>query len=221
MKKVVKYIRVSTQEQNTERQKNNIGDIHIYEDKISGVVPFAQRPQGNRLIKDIINGLVDEVIVSNINRLGRSNADIINTIEFFTENGVNLYLEDLKLHSLLDNDKRNPVFNIVIAVLSSMAQMQREEIKESQKQGIELAKMNKRYVLRERRGEADRNNQLHKYKDVLRDLKTGKYSINELSKKLYHVYDKRYYNMTANDLKRYKGKTLSRQTITKLKSFIN
>lgn len=220
MRKIVKYIRVSTLEQNSGRQKSNTDDIHIYEDKISGVVPFAQRPQGNRLIKDIINGLVDEVIVSNINRLGRSNVDIINTIEFFIENSVNLYLEDLKLHSLIDN-KRNPIFNIVIAVLSSMAQMQREEIKETQKQGIELAKKNKRYLTRETRGKADTNNQLHKYKDVLRDLKTGKYSINELSKKLYHVYDKRYYNMTANDLKRYKGQTLSRQTLTKLKSFIN
>lgn len=163
--------------------------------------------------------MVDEVIVSNINRLGRSNADIINTIEFFTENGVNLYLEDLKLSSLADK-KPNPLFNIVIAVLSSMAQMQREEIKETQRQGIELAKKNKIYVTRETRGKADTNNQLHKYKDVLRDLKTEKYSINELSKKLYYIYDKRYYNMTASDLKKYKGQTLSRQTITKLKRLL-
>lgn len=220
MKKVVKYIRVSTQEQNTGRQKSNTENIDIYEDKISGVVPFAQRPQGNRLIKDISNGLIGEVIVSNINRLGRSNVDIINTIEFFIENGVNLYLEDLKLHSLVDN-KRNPIFSILISVLSSMAQLQREEIKETQKQGIELAKKNKRYITRETRGKADTTNQLHKYKDIIRDLKADKYSINELSKKLYHVYDKRYYSMTANDLKRYKGQTLSRQTITKLKSLIN
>jgi len=79
------YIRVSTSEQNTDRQKINTEDCKIYEDKISGIIPFNERLQAKKLIKDISNGLVDEVEVSNLNRLGRNMKDIISTIDFFNE----------------------------------------------------------------------------------------------------------------------------------------
>lgn len=212
----VRYTRISTLNQNDDRQTKK-DTLKLYSDKINGSVPFAKRPEGSRLVKDILNGnTITDVVVTNINRLGRNNIDILTTIEFFTDNGINLHIEDLNINSLIDG-KRNPLFNLVIGVLTSLAQMQKEEIKESQKQGIAIAKNNGKYNDRAKRGKANEDNIIHKYKDVIKDLKTGKYSINELSKKLYIIYDKKYYSMTADELRKYKGQTLHRNTLTNIK----
>jgi DNA invertase Pin-like site-specific DNA recombinase len=50
-----KYIRVSTEEQNTARQQED--GFKVYEDKISGLIPFAERPKAKRLLEDIESGL--------------------------------------------------------------------------------------------------------------------------------------------------------------------
>lgn len=213
----VRYTRVSTFEQNESRQ-TKIDDLKLYSDKINGSVPFAQRPQGAKLLKDITkaNNNITDIVVTNVNRLGRSNIDILQTIEFFTQNNINLHIEDLNIDSLVQG-KPNPLFNLVIGVLTSLAQMQKEEIKESQRQGIANAKKDNKYDDRAKRGGANKENQLHKYKDVIRDLKTKKYSINELSKRLYFIYDKKYYSMTANELRAYKGQTVTRATLSNIK----
>jgi len=104
------YIRVSTSEQNTDRQKINTEDCKIYEDKISGIIPFNERLQAKKLIKDISNGLVDEVEVSNLNRLGRNMKDIISTIDFFNEKKVNLFVKDLNINSLDGERKQSQAF---------------------------------------------------------------------------------------------------------------
>ena len=82
----VKYIRVSTTEQNPERQIDE--KYKCYIDKISGTVPFYQRPEAKKLIRAVENGDVDKVVVHSISRLGRSTVDILNTINWFTEKGV-------------------------------------------------------------------------------------------------------------------------------------
>ena len=55
------YIRVSTLEQNTERQAKITG-AKQYLDKISGTVPLFERPQGKKLFKDMEDGRINEVL---------------------------------------------------------------------------------------------------------------------------------------------------------------
>lgn len=79
---IAKYIRVSTTDQNTGRQETTSTDVKQYVDKISGAVKFAERPQASKLIKDIEQGKIDEVIIHNIDRIGRNQLDILTTIEY-------------------------------------------------------------------------------------------------------------------------------------------
>jgi len=69
---IVKYIRISTTEQNTDRQEKFDGKVYI--DKISGSTPFAERPQAKKLLS---NKEITEVHVHSIDRLGRNTLDIM------------------------------------------------------------------------------------------------------------------------------------------------
>ena len=81
----VKYNRVSTIEQNLDRQDNFKG--LTYADKCSGSVAFEDRTEASKLLA---NEEVTEVLVTSIDRLGRNTIDIMQTIQGFTERGINV-----------------------------------------------------------------------------------------------------------------------------------
>jgi len=69
----VYYIRVSTLEQNTDRQKANIPEgAKVYEDKCSGAIPFSERENGRIILEQANKNLIDTLFVHSIDRLGRS-----------------------------------------------------------------------------------------------------------------------------------------------------
>ena len=82
----VKYIRVSTKEQNEDRQLHPT--YKNYMDKCSGTIPFAKRIEGKKLLEDAKAGKVKHVVVNRIDRLGRNTKDILETIEVFKQLGV-------------------------------------------------------------------------------------------------------------------------------------
>ena len=77
--KTAKYIRVSSVNQNTARQK--IDDIKIYEDKCSGAIEFEKRPSALKLMTDIGKGKITTLHIHSIDRLGRNQIDVLNTIQ--------------------------------------------------------------------------------------------------------------------------------------------
>lgn len=214
------YIRVSTAEQNTDRQKINTEDCKIYEDKISGIIPFNERLQAKKLIKDISNGLVDEVEVSNLNRLGRNMKDIISTIDFFNEKKVNLFVKDLNINSLDGERKQSQAFFLLSSIMATVSEMQRNEIKENTKQGIEIAKKKGVYQARTTRGAVSDEKLLEKYKNVVKDIKKGNATA-QILKTNFIIYDKDYLALTDDEKKRFKGKTISRNTYKKIKALLN
>lgn len=168
-----KYIRVSTTEQNTERQQTNSDKFQlIYVDKISGVIPFSKRPQGKKLTKDIINNKVDEVHISSIDRMGRDILDILTVSEFLNQNRVNLYVENIGMYSMVEN-KPNPIFKMIISVLGNVAEMERANMRERQKQGIMIAKAKGTYTGRLYGTKITDEEFLKKYKKVVLELKNG------------------------------------------------
>ena len=214
------YIRVSTSEQNTDRQKINIQDCKIYEEKVSGVIPFAERPYASKLIKDIINGLVDEVEVSNSNRLGRNMKDIITTIAFFNEHKVNLFVKDLNINSLDGEKKQTQAFFLISSVMAMVSEMQRTEIRDNTLQGIEIAKKKGVYQARTTRGAVSIEKLLEKYKNVVKDIKKGNATA-QILKTNFIIFDKDYLALSEYEKKRYKGKTISRKTYKKIKTLLN
>ncbi|WP_415060947.1 recombinase family protein [Flavobacterium sp.] len=169
----VKYIRVSSIEQNTGRQEVNANEFSkIYIDKTSGSIQFTERKEASKLLKDIQSGLVTEIHISSICRLGRSIIDILVMVEFFNQNSIKLFVENIGMFSLIDG-KPNPSFKMIVSVLGNVAELERTNMLERQRQGIELAKLKGAYTGRLHGTKMTNAEVLTKYKVVVRELKKG------------------------------------------------
>ena len=133
----VKYIRVSTPEQNTDRQKDG---LKSYIDICSGSIPFRDRENGEKLIKHAHLGYINSVQVHSIDRLGRNTIDILNTIQLLTKLQVNVISQKEGLHTLLENGTENPTAKLMVGILGTLAEFELTRIKERQAEGIAKAK---------------------------------------------------------------------------------
>jgi DNA invertase Pin-like site-specific DNA recombinase len=170
----VKYNRVSTIDQNLDRQDNFKG--LTYADKCSGSVAFADRTEASKLLA---NEEVTEVLVTSICRLGRNTIDIMQTIQFFTNKGINIISEKEGLQTIVDG-KENPVAKMMIGKLGTLAEFELTRIKERQSEGIAKAKEKGTYVGRSKGSSEDIATFTNKKSTqaILRYLKQG-YSINK------------------------------------------
>ncbi len=169
----VKYIRVSTEEQNTGRQEVNAKEFaKVYTDKISGSVKFTERKEAKKLLAHIEAGFVSEVHIQSIDRLGRNIIDILTMVEFFNQKAIKLFVENIGMFSLVE-DKPNPSFKMIVSVLGNVAEMERNNMLERQRQGIEIAKANGTYKGRLYGTRMTDEEVLSKYKIVVRELKNG------------------------------------------------
>ena len=141
--RTVQYIRVSTLEQNVDRQEQE--GIETYIDKVSGTISFNDRPEAKKLIRKVEAGDIDEIIVHSIDRLGRNTLDILQTIQYFTNKGVNVVSRKEGLQTIIDG-KENPVAKMIVSIMASLAEFELERIKERQKEGIAKAKARGAYI---------------------------------------------------------------------------
>ena len=141
------YSRISTAQQNSSRQlenfKSHIGydAKKVFIEKIQGNVPFFLRPEANRMFDEITDASQScTVVVDSIDRLGRNLLDILHTIETFTKNGINLKSLKEGFTTLLDNGQENPMAKLVISVMASIGEMERNRIKTRTAEGIAIGK---------------------------------------------------------------------------------
>lgn len=140
------YSRTSTVLQNSARQietfKNHEGydPSKLFVERIQGNVPFMERPEAVKLFDEITNKLEPcTVVVDSIDRLGRNLLDILHTIELFTKNKINLKSIKEGFNTLLDNGDVNPMAQLVISCMGSIAEMNRNQIKKRAMEGIKVA----------------------------------------------------------------------------------
>lgn len=126
----IKYNRVSTLAQTGSRFEADSGlyDL-VMLDKVSGSISFKERPQGGKLCKLVSDGKVSEIVVEELSRLGRNTGDVIQTLEFFEERAVNVVIRNLGIQSR-PQGKKNPIWKMISSILSSMYEMELENIKE-------------------------------------------------------------------------------------------
>jgi len=136
----VYYLRVSTLEQNSARQMEEIPEgCKVFEDKISGSVPFAERTEGRNIVNLIKQRQINTIHVHSIDRLGRNSLDILQTIQFFNEYEVNLISKKEGLQTFIDG-KKNEIASLMIGILSTLSEFELTRIKERQREGISSAK---------------------------------------------------------------------------------
>ena len=138
------YVRVSTKEQNEDRQILALSDFpisreNLYTDKVSG--KDFHRPQYQRMVKKLRKG--DILVVKSIDRLGRNYEEILEQWRRLTkEKGVDIVVIDMPL---LDTRNKNDltgtlIADIVLNLLSYVAQTERENMRQRQAEGIAAAR---------------------------------------------------------------------------------
>ena len=126
----VKYNRVSTLQQSGNRftADNEQYDL-ILLDKLSGSIPFKQRDKAKELVKLIEDNKVSELVIEEFSRLGRNTGDCISVLEWLEEKEVNVVVRNIGLQSR-PNGVKNPIWKMISSVMSSLYEMELENIKE-------------------------------------------------------------------------------------------
>ncbi len=138
----VYYVRVSSVDQKTDRQRINEKEFDlVVEDKCSGSIPFFEREGGKKIKQLLDKKIITSLSVWTIDRLGRDLLDILNSIQYLSERGIRIHFIQQGLISLDNEGKENPISKMIISILGIVAEMERSQIKERQKEGIELAKL--------------------------------------------------------------------------------
>jgi DNA invertase Pin-like site-specific DNA recombinase len=127
------YIRVSTIDQNTERQLEGIKVARTFTDKASG--KDTKRPQLEALMGFVRTD--DTVVVHSMDRLARNLDDLRRIVQTFTASGIRI--EFVKEH-LTFTGEDSPMASLMLSVMGAFAEFERALIRERQMEGIALAK---------------------------------------------------------------------------------
>lgn len=146
MSKTVAYVRVSTKEQNLDRQleelkKLGIEEKYIYQDKQSG--KDFERIGYKYMKKSLEKG--DTLVIKELDRIGRNQIELKKEWEYFKENEINVRVLDMPALNIDYNDENlkpmiKMINNIIFEIMCWKAQNERETIRKRQAEGIASAK---------------------------------------------------------------------------------
>jgi len=137
------YIRVSTLDQNTDRQLDGVQLDQTFTDKASG--KDTARPQLEAMLKFARRG--DTVIVHSMDRLARNLDDLRRIVSDLTRRGVKIqFIKE----TLTFTGEDSPMANLLLSVMGAFAEFERALIKERQREGVTLAKQRGVYKGRKR-----------------------------------------------------------------------
>lgn len=127
------YIRVSTLDQNPDRQLEGVQVSKVFIDKASG--KDTQRPQLEALLSYVREG--DTLVVHSMDRLARNLDDLRRMAQQLTGRGVRI---EFVKESLTFTGEDSPMANLLLSVMGAFAEFERALIRERQREGISLAK---------------------------------------------------------------------------------
>jgi DNA invertase Pin-like site-specific DNA recombinase len=192
------YARVSStgERQSTERQvidltdyanKNTMTICRTFEEHISGAKKNHERPVLQECLTYCIEEKVDVLLLSELSRLGRNVDEVLANIRFAKENRLNVYFQKEGISIYGTDGKENPYLTIMIAVLGTCAQMERENIHYRLQSGRKvyvdknLAATGKSGLGRKEGYRKPVETKKEEYKEVLKLLRSG-YPIRKVAK---------------------------------------
>ena len=132
------YVRVSSVEQNTDRQLEGLELARTFTDKASG--KDTQRPELEQLLKFVREG--DTVVVHSMDRLARNMEVGLCHPPVLTKRGVKIQFVK---ESLTFTGEDSPMSNLLLSVMGAFAEFERALIRERQREGVALAKQRGAY----------------------------------------------------------------------------
>lgn len=134
----VGYVRVSSFDQNPERQLEHVQVERLFTDKASG--KDMQRPELEALLAFVRDG--DTVVVHSMDRLARNLDDLRRIVQNLAKRGVRI---EFVKESLTFTGEDSPMANLMLSVMGAFAEFERALIRERQRDGIALAKQRGAY----------------------------------------------------------------------------
>lgn len=134
----IAYVRVSTVDQNEARQIEALGKYNIdkwFSEKVSG--KDTNRPQLQAMLDYIREG--DTVFIHDFSRLARSTKDLLNLVDLLESKHVRLVSNKESL------DTSTPTGRLMLTMIAAINEFERENIKERQREGVQLAKQRGAY----------------------------------------------------------------------------
>jgi DNA invertase Pin-like site-specific DNA recombinase len=134
--KKIGYIRVSSISQNTERQLEGVELDKAFTDKVSG--KDTNRPQLQEMLSYVREG--DHIYVHSMDRLARNLIDLRKMVDQLVENGVSITFK--KENLTFEKDNSNPLSVLLLNIMGSFSEFERNIIAERRDEGIAIAKRN-------------------------------------------------------------------------------
>lgn len=182
--KMYGYARVSTREQNLDRQilalkAAGVDERDIITDKQSGK---DLGRQGYQTLRNVLLRRGDTLVIKSLDRLSRNKEDIKNELQYYKEAGVRLMICELPTTMIQMEEGMEWVVemvnNILIEVLSSIAQQERETIRKRQREGIDAAQLQGKHLGRPKAERPDG------WEEIYREYKAGRMKAGEAMREL-------------------------------------
>lgn len=187
----VGYVRVSSKDQNEARQidaliDSGVDTSHIYIDKSSG--KDFNRIEYKSLLRAVREG--DTIVVTSLDRLGRNYKEIRNEFKKISDKGIFINVLDMPI---LDTDQKTDsgltsvfISDLVLSILSYVAEKERENIRQRQKEGIASSKRNGKKFGRPTKFDA-------RFQALVDNVESGAITVSEVCI-LLKICKKTYYN---------------------------
>jgi DNA invertase Pin-like site-specific DNA recombinase len=181
---IVLYTRVSTLEQNPDRQLTNSKEYdYVLTDYCSGSIPLYERPKGSEVKKMIDSGTLKKLVIHDVTRIGRNTLDVLTIWSDLTQRGIVIECKNPTLRNINEDGTVDKFSELMLSILSTMSQFEKSLIRERQLEGIKIRKEKGLYGGR-RIGTTDSTERFLKKKrsqDILNYLNKGTYSYSEIS----------------------------------------
>lgn len=173
------YTRVSTNNQDYERQINDLNShvskhgyelLNTFSEKISGAKKNEDRAELMSMINFCLSNNINKVLISELSRLGRNTIEVLKTVELLNENKISLYILNLGIETLNEQQEVSISSKLMITMLAEFASMERTQIAQRMQSGYKNYISNGGKVGRTKGDTKDRETLRSEHMDIIRLL---------------------------------------------------
>ena len=186
--KAVIYTRVSTKDQATQRQVNDLSKVEgftvvkTFSENISGFSKSMEERKGLQdMLKYVRKNGIKYIMVSEVSRLGRNTVECLNLIHELENEGICLYIHNLGCTIGKDCGQDSIFTKLIVTIMADLARMESEQLSQRIKSGIRNRKEKGLHTGRKVNSAESRERFLGKHKDILKYLNLGR-SYSEITK---------------------------------------
>lgn len=189
------FVRVSTADQTLDRQVEELtalanfqgwNVVKIIREVGSGSTAIEKRKAIDDLKNSVTELKASRVLVSEISRIGRTTSEALSVVDFMTKRGLSVYEYQRKIETLNEDGSINPVAELILSVLASVARMEKAQLVTRIKSGMASARRKSIHCGRPQGSTKPDERFLAENRMVVRSLKGEKLSVRKTAK-LYGV----------------------------------